>query len=152
MKKLNKILLALMLVTVVFMVGCKNVTTFMSYTFTEDDGDQIRVKLKTNDGYKLTSSVPFEVKKDSDTITSGGFIYANQYEEYVKVAKSDPSCTVIDEGKRGNINYLMWNYNDTKYNCVIQIKDANIAILLNNTISEESAKEVLNRLDFELLK
>lgn len=152
MKKLNKILLALMLVTVVFMAGCKNVTTTMSYTFNVDNGDQVEVKLKTNDGYKLTSSVPFEIKKDSDTLSTATFIYPEYYDEYVKAAKSDSNSTIIEEGTKDNLTYVMWNYNDEEYNYAIKIKDANTAILLGNTVSEESAKEVFSRLEIEFVK
>ncbi len=152
MKKLNKMLLALMLVTVVFMTGCKNVTSTMSYSFTVDTGDQIKVTIKTNNGYMITSNVPFDIKKNSDPIGDGTFIYPEYYDEYIKVAKSDSNSTIIDEGTKKNYSYFMWNYDDIRYNCVIKIKDSNTAVFIRNNISEESAKEVLNRLDFELLK
>lgn len=58
----------------------------------------------------------------------------------------------MDEGTKKNYSYFMWNYDDTRYNCVIKIKDSNTAVFIRNNISEESAKEVLNRLDFELIK
>ena len=44
----------------------------------------------------------------------------------------------------------MWNYNNSEYNYAILIKNSQTGVLLGNTVSEESAKEVFNRLQISL--
>ena len=49
----------------ILLTGC---TTSKSYTFKVETGDEIEVKLNTNDGYDITSDLPFSVLKDEETL------------------------------------------------------------------------------------
>lgn len=123
-----------------------DVNTYKSYTFTVDNGDEIKIKLDTSDDYDITSDVPFVISCDGEDLTQGAFIMAEAYEQYVSAVKADEKAEVIKTGtKRGN-EYIFWCYNGTEFNFAILVKDSNTGIILGNLISEESAKECFDRM------
>ena len=69
---MNKIVTKLAVLGIILLVltGC---TTYKAYTFEVKTGNDIKVQLKTNDGYDITSDVPFSIKKDDKTLSSGIF-------------------------------------------------------------------------------
>lgn len=128
------------------LTGC---TISKSYTFKVETGDKIKVELKTNDKYDIDSNIPFTISKDDEKITQGTLIKVSAYEEYETSINSSTAKIIENETKK-ELEYIFYSYDNdygtTEYNYIIKIKDSNTGIVLSNTISEESAKEVFNRL------
>ena len=148
-KKLNRwsILGCMLLVFMLFAIGCGSSKTTVSYTYKVETGDDITLSLVTNDGYGLTSDLPFVISKDKEELSQGTFIAAEYYDEYVDSVSNDENAKIIDEGDKDNYSYVMWNYGDSEYNYVIKIKNTNTGILIANNVSEKSAKECFERLE-----
>ena len=148
-KKLNRwsILGCMLLVFMLFATGCGSSKTTVSYTYKVETGDDITLSLVTNDGYGLTSDLPFVISKDNEEFSQGTFIAAEYYDEYVDSVSNDENAKIIDEGDKDNYSYVMWNYGDSEYNYVIKIKNTNTGILIANNVSEKSAKECFERLE-----
>lgn len=123
-----------------------DVNTYKSYTYTVENGDEIKIKLDTSDDYDISSDVPFVISCDGEELSQGTFIMAEYYEQFVHAVKADKKAEVLKTGtKRGN-EYIFWCYDGTEYNFAILIKDSDTGIILGNLISEESAKECFNRM------
>ena len=146
MKK--RILVVIMVVGAALgLTGCN---TSFAYTYNVDTGDAVRIELNTTDGYSISSETPFEISKDGEVLSTGTFIYEEYYDAYVEAAETDENAEILDKGNENGIKYVFWNYDDEEYNYVILIKGSDTGILLGNNISEESAKEVFERLEITL--
>ena len=132
------------------LAGCGNVHTYMTYTFSVSTGDSVDLKFDTSDDHHITSDVPFEISKGDQVLSTGSFIQADGYQMYVDAVNDDENAKIIETGSTDTCEYLMWNYNDSEYNYVILIKNSNTGILLGNTVSEESARELFGRLEISL--
>ena len=77
MKKLFSILFSAIIIFL--LSGC---TTTKSYTFKVTTNDNIKITLRTNNGYDISSDVPFELKKNKEIISYGFFITIESYNEY----------------------------------------------------------------------
>lgn len=147
MKKIVRILSCLLLVVMLFVTGCGNSKTTISYTYKVETGDNITISLTTNDGYNLTSDTPFVISKDNEELSQGTFISAEYYDAYIDSVKNDDKAEIIDEGTKTNCSYVMWNYANSEFNYVVMINGTNTGLLIANNVSEESAKECFSRLD-----
>ena len=58
MKKKLNIIFSLIVVVMLFVTGCGNSKTTVSYTYKVETGDNITISLTTNDGYDLTPFYP----------------------------------------------------------------------------------------------
>ncbi len=151
MAKKNKVmrrLLAAGLVGIVAVAasGCGSVSKSVSYTYSVDTGDSVKITLDTSDGYSMDSGLPFEISVDGEVVGQGTFIEADTYQDYVDAAKSDAQATVIEEDESGGNAYCFWSYADTEYDRAILVGDSDTAILLGNTVSEESARDCFEHL------
>jgi len=143
MKHLKTLLL---LVVAAFLItGC---TTSKAYTFNVETGDSIKVELDTSDGHDIDSKVPFTVTKDDKTISQGSFITIDGYNGYIASAKSDLDVTIIDEGTKDGVDYILYKYegNEPDYNYIIKVNNSKTGLMLGNTVSKESAKECFDHL------
>lgn len=52
------------------------VSTEKSYTYSVDNGDDIKIGVNTSLGYDITSEVPFTISKNGETAFQGSFIYS----------------------------------------------------------------------------
>ena len=147
MKKVCKRFACIIFMIMLFITGCGKTT--ISYTFKVETGDNIIVSLVSNDGYSLSSDIPFVISKGKKELSQGTFIWADYYDAYVDSVSSDEKAKIIDEGEKDNYSYVMWNYDDSEFNYVIKINGTNTGILLSNNISEESAKECFERLEIK---
>lgn len=150
MKKNLKSISCLLIVVMLFITGCGNSKTTVSYTYKVETGDNITISLTTNDGYELTSDIPFVISKDKQELSQGTFISAEYYTTYVDSVKNDENAEIIDEGTKSGYNYVMWNYNDSEFDYVVMINGTNTGILIGNNVSEESAKECFDRLEIKV--
>ncbi|MFV0342044.1 MAG: hypothetical protein ACK5JH_04020 [Anaerocolumna sp.] len=133
-----------------FITGCGNVKKTVSYIYKVETGDNIKISLTTNDGYELTSDVPFVISKDKNELSQGIFISADYYTAYIDSVKNDEKAEIIDEGTKSDCSYVMWNYDGSEFNYVVMINGTNTGILIGNSISEESAKECFDRLEIKV--
>ena len=147
MKKIIKIVLVSFLL--ILFSGC---TTSKSYTFNVSTGDKVKISVITNDGYDMTSSTPFKVKKDDKTISTGTFAKKEAYDYYKNAVDNDSSSKLIDSGTKGNISYFFYEHDGStkEYNYIIQIENSDTVVILGNTESEESAKNVFENLEISL--
>ena len=150
MKKKFTIIFSLIVVVMLFVTGCGDSKTTVSYTYKVETGDNIKISLTTNDGYELTSDIPFVISKDKKELSQGTFISTEYYTAYVDSVKNDEKAKIIDEGTKSDCSYVMWNYNDSEFNYVVMINGTNTGILIANNISEESAKECFDRLEIKV--
>lgn len=132
------------------LTGCGNVHTSITYTFSVSTGDSVDIKFDTTGDYQITSDLPFEISQDGTLLTSGSFISSDGYQMYVDVVNADDDAEIIESSSTDTLEYIMWNYNDTEFNYAILIKDSQTGVLLGNQTSEESAREVFNRLEISL--
>ncbi len=65
---MKKVFISLAIVGVMLLTltGC---SASKSYTFDVKTGDKIEIKLNTNDGYDITSDLPFSILKDQETLS-----------------------------------------------------------------------------------
>ena len=145
---MNKIITKLVALGVILLVltGC---TTYKAYTFEVKTGDDIKVQLKTNDGYDITSDVPFSIKKNNKTLSNGIFITIDSYDTYVSNAKNDSKASIIETSSKGDIEYVFYSYNnadDNEWNYIIKVKNSKTGLIIGNPHSEKEAKEVFDRL------
>ena len=136
-------------VALLILTGC---TTNKSYTYSVETGDKIKIELNTTDGYDMSSSLPFTISKDNETLSQGTFIYESYYDEYVNAAKTDSLAKIIDTGSNDNIEYVFYSYNDSEYNYIIKVKNSNTGIILANQNSQDKAEKCFNLLTFKLEK
>ena len=142
---MKKVLMSVIFVCTfaLLLTGC---TTSKSYTFKVETGDEIEVKLNTNDGYDITSDLPFSVLKDEETLSQGTFITIDQYKQYISSVNNDSNAKIIESTTKNDLEYIFYSYNDSEWNYVIKISDSSTGLLIGNPISEESARECFNRL------
>lgn len=144
MKK--KVLSMLLLGAVV--CACSGCNTNMSFTYNVDTGDTVKVQLNTTGGYKLSSSLPFEVSKDGEILSQGTFITLDGYYAYYDEVY-DSDVEILEDGQKGECEYVMWT-DGYEYDYLILIEDSNTGVLIGNDVSEESARECFDRLDITL--
>lgn len=144
------IVVAVIIITAILILG--KFTTKLSYTYEVNTGDKITLSLNTTDGYSMTQDMPFSITKDDGIISRGTFIEASAYEVYESSMDLIVGIVNSDKGEKDGITYLYFNYNNTEFDYIIKINDSNTGLLLSNSISEESAKEMFERLSFEIIK
>lgn len=144
------IVVAVIIITAILILG--KFTTKLSYTYEVNTGDKITLSLNTTDGYSMTQDMPFSITKDDGIISRGTFIEASAYEVYESSMDLIVGIVNSDKGEKDGITYLYFNYNNTEFDYIIKINDSNTGLLLSNSISEESAKEMFERLSFEIVK
>jgi len=147
MNSIAKVIVIFLSAMLVFsmLAGCSD-NSSMTYTFSVDNGDSIKVSLDTTDNYSMSSDLPFSISCNGETLSQGTFIQGDAFEQYKSVAMSDKNARVIDSGIKGGNDYIFWCYNGAEYNYAIMINDSNTGIVLGNAISEESARECFDRL------
>ncbi|MBQ8806646.1 MAG: hypothetical protein IJZ68_09410 [Bacteroidaceae bacterium] len=150
MKRVLTIIAALVLV--VACVGCSAAHTYMSWTFKVETGDNVKVKLDTTDGYKITSDLPFIISKDGETLSQGTFIKGDFYEQYYEAAKTTDGAKLLEEGEVNGHKYFAWSVNDEEWDYAILLKGGKTGILIGNDVSQASAQEVFNRLTITVEK
>lgn len=150
MKKMLAALVALVCVLTV-LAGCTT-SSSMSYTYSVDNGDSVKVTLDTSDKYRISSKLPFTITCDGETLTQGTFIQGEAYSEYINAVERDEKAYVLDSGTKDGNEYEFWVYDNSEYNYVIRIGGSNTGVLLGNIVSQESAQECFNRLTITAVK
>lgn len=142
MKK--KLMSVIFMGAMLFMItGC---TITKSYTFKVETGDNIKIKLNTNDDYDISSDLPFVISKDGKTLSQGIFITIDVYNQYIASVTNDSNAKIIETKNKNGLDYTFYSYNNREFNYIIKIEDSNTGLLLGNPISEKSAKECFEKL------
>jgi|GEM_PF-2001698 len=124
-------------------------TTSMSFTFTLDTGDNVKVKLNTTDGYKLShENGNFHVSKDDANLLSGVFIIGDMYDDY-ETAMSEQG-TLIESGDNYNF-YAVEGESGTEHWYLVKLPTDNTALILGGNAGEENARTAYELLTFELV-
>ncbi len=146
MKKLFSILFSAIIIFL--LSGC---TTTKSYTFKVTTNDNIKITLRTNNGYDISSDVPFELKKNKEIISYGFFITIESYNEYQDLINNNDKVELIENNSNDDIDYLFYKYDTDipEYNYVIKIKNSNTGMIIANNISLDSAKDMFEHLSFK---
>lgn len=140
----------IIVVSVILILG--KVNSKLSYTYEVNTGDKISLILSTSGGYSMTSDMPFSITKDDGIISRGTFIEASAYEVYESSMELIDGIVNSDKGEKDGITYLYFNYNNTEFDYIIKINNSNTGVLLSNSISEESAREMFEKLSFNIIK
>ncbi len=154
--KFNKIsVLAIMMVLVMNLVGCTvgPVTKTLTYSIDMPSGSGFFITIKTSGDEKLHVEMPFIEVRNGDEILSSGYLVSEEtapwafdlYDEWGIVAieenmNQDPQIKLFEEvDEAGNTE---WNY-------LVKFQNAPMAMVITNTISEESARHVMSLLEFK---
>lgn len=129
---------------IIFMTGCN---FYMKVTYPVADNIELEVKLIASDGYQITTSMPFEIKQNGEVLTRGKIISEEEYQQYLDGVRENEEVTIIEDDD----NCIFYNYGE-EYNHVFRIMNTEVYLILSNTVSEESAREVLDRLSFTVTR
>lgn len=156
MKKKGLFITIGIIIAVIIVVGIvllfTKLNSKLSYTYEVNTGDKVVLTLNTSNGYSMTSDMPFSITKDEGIISRGTFIESAAYEVYESSMGLIDGIVSSDKGEKNGISYLYFNYNNTEFDYIIKINDSNTGVLLSNSISEESAKEIFDKLSFDIIK
>lgn len=146
MKK--KIMILLTSLGILGLAGCQ-ASTSVSLTYDVLD-EQIKVKLNTTEGFKLSNSGnQFEVKdKDGNVISTGMFSDETTYVYYKNIVMSDPQEYSVKENEINGSDCLYYTING-EYNHLVDIPDSNVYIIIGSVANESDAKDVMKSLTFE---
>lgn len=142
MKKIKITILSILLLVVVTACGC---TTWKSFTYNVKTGDKIKVQLKTGNGYNISSDVPFKISKNGEVLSKGSFIKLEYYDQYVDAALGEAGAIEIERSSKDNISYVFYS-NNGSYEYIIKVNNSNTGLVIENSISESSAREVFDRI------
>ena len=138
--------LLLVALTLFALVGCSAVNTYMSWTYNVETGDNVKIKLTTNDGYTISSELPFSVSQNGAVISQGTFIKGEFCEQYRTAANTQEGAKMLEEGEIDGHKYFVWSFDNKEWNYCIELAGGKTGILLGNETSQASAQEVFNRL------
>ncbi len=144
MKRKMCIISAILMVALM-VTGCSGKKT-RSYTMSNND--KISITLDTSDKFDISSDVPFIISRDKEELCKGSFLGLDAYYTELDAAQYDEYYTIIDSGSDDDIEYTFYSSED-EYDYLIHLKDSQTAIMLQNDVSEASAKECFARLNFK---
>lgn len=146
---------AVIAILVISLIGLTGCTTKKSFTYDVETGDKIKIEMNTTDGYDLTAELPIKFSKDDKTISQGAFAKKEVYDTYYSSIKSQSNVKILEEKEDKKIEYFLYTtksaYNGkTEYNYIIRIKDSSTCFMLGNNESEESARDIFEKLTFSV--
>lgn len=130
--------------------------TSLSYTYTVETGDNVKIKLDTSDGYSIEKDLPFKIIKNDTVISEGTFITIDGYNQYKNIVESgsDKSVTIIESETNSNgITYIFYKVDSSagiEYDYIVKINNSNTGLVIGSLISEADAKDVFNHLTISI--
>ncbi len=145
-------ILTVMLIIVLTITGC---TTSWSYTFNLKTDEQIKIKLDTTNGQKLSQKdAIFTISDDkNEEISKGTFYLEEPFNQLYNTVDILDGVEIIEVGEKDNIKFIFYKVkveSTTEYNYLVKLENSKAGIVINNIISEESARGVFELLTFEL--
>lgn len=141
------------IISLLLISGCSK-----SYSFLDEYDTDIAVKLKYFSPFELeqdpkslddTSYDPgnsFHMIKDNKVVCTGNFISPHSYDE-LSMHLENQDMNIYDKGTKHNLEYTLYSLKGSnQYTYLIKIKDATSALVLENNISVDSAKDCLKNL------
>jgi hypothetical protein len=135
-----------------------NIKTNVSYTYTVETGDKVKVQLDTSNGHKMNSDLPFSITKNDEVISQGTFITADGYAQYKSVVESGANAgvTIIkQETIEDDITYIFYKVNGdsgVEYDYIIKINDSNTGVVIGSLKSQEEAESVFKHITISIVK
>ncbi len=132
------------------LVGC---TTSASYTFNVANGDSVKVKLDTSDGYSLKQNEGhFMVNSGDDQILEGLFLSEEGFDDY---DLESPQITILEDNEKDTFSYYFYEYDDgttVRNYYLIWIFDSKTGVLIGGTADKEETEEAFDRLTLSVDK
>ncbi len=123
-----------------------------SYTFSIENGDQIKVTLDTSDGYALSQKDGvFSVTSQEETILEGVFLLEETYEQYMGLSETTDSMAVLEEDERNDVSYLFYQFvgeAGMENNFIIFVKGSHTGVLIGSLSGQDAAKTAFDHLSF----
>lgn len=85
-------------------------STNKSFTYDVTIGDSIKVELNTFGGYNITSTLPFTIYKDDNTLSQWTFVTIDSYNQYLNAINGDAKAIILDSGRKDGITYTFYSY------------------------------------------
>lgn len=143
---IKKVSLAIGLMACLILSAC-SFETSKSFTFSVETGDNIKVELRTSDGYDMDSNVPFTVTKDGEDVARGTFLYGSSYEEYRTAYESTEDATLLDEGEKDGNSYYAYSLPE-EIDYFVYVADSDTVVVIASINGDEAAADVFNALTF----
>lgn len=144
----NGILLAILMV--LLLSAC---TKSMSYSFTVETGDKIKVKLDTTDGYSISQKEgTYTVSLDGTDILTGLFLTEEMYGQYLAALDSE-EVEILEESEHNGCTYTEYRYtaqDHTEHNFVCWVTGSSTGVLMGSVEPQQAAEEAFLRLTFSV--
>ncbi|HJA92588.1 MAG TPA: hypothetical protein H9717_05665 [Candidatus Eisenbergiella merdipullorum] len=130
--------------------GCWNVTTSQSMSFAVETGDCIRTTLDTTQGYSLAQDDGmFLVKNGDEIILQGIFQTRDQYEAQEAMIRGTPGVQILSESN----NMLSYYYKDgaagPEVGYLFLVDDSDTGVYLASLMDQQKADQAFARMSFE---
>lgn len=151
-KKISTFIIMFILVTI--STGC--VLFDESLTVKYENGDELTVTVPRDKNLDISLTKDgrsIEIKEDGKVRTSIVANIQGNYDVYVSVYDNTSACKVLDNGSKDNLVYKSYECGTLDVNTyiyIVKIKDTNLSLLLTNTESKDSSKEIFDVLSFEV--
>lgn len=157
-KILSLILVLCSLLCLCTACGGNDVKTNLTFTYTVETGDKVKIELDTSDGYGFKSELPFSITKENETISQGTFITEDGYAQYKSLIDlgAEQGITIIEpETSQNGLTYIFYQVNGsagTEYNYVVKIDNSKTGLLIGSLKSKADAQDVFNHLAINIVK
>lgn len=151
---MKKIFISLIIsaLTLFALTGC-TASTYMSYKYEVETGDDITVKLNTTDGYKMNSETPIKITKDDTAVCQAIFITLDTYNSYdQEIIPNDENSEIYETKTKDNLTYTFYTYNNEEFNYLAKLNNSNTGVILSSSNSKADAELCFSLLSFELEK
>ena len=143
------IIISIMILTI---TGCK---TSKSYTFDVETNEQIKVKLDTTNGERLSQeNGRFTIENDEEEAISIGMFYLEEaFNELYDTVETLDGVEVIEIGEKEKLEFIFYKAKTEttiEYNYLVKLDNAKSGVVISNITSEEAARGVFELLTFEL--
>ena len=145
--------LFILIIATFLLVGC-SFKTYKSLTYDVETGDDIKVELKTGNGYSMTNDKNNEIHyaaikftKSKEKIATGYFDYASEYDNIITAIESgvyDDELAKVKEITNTDNKIICYDYlADGRSYCRIKVKNSKTMF----TIYNEDYDQLLKLLD-----
>lgn len=151
MKKHIKLVILISMMFVI-LTGCSK---SVSYSFSVETGDTIKVTLDATSGYSLSQSDGmFSVSADDEVVSQGMFITEDGYNYYYDIITSSGGVSNIETTKLADMTYTYYETESQaggiEHNFLIWLNNSKTGIVLGSLSDSEKAKDVFNCLTFAI--
>ncbi len=146
-----KVGLCVMLAGIVFTSAAAcGVTTYMSYAFTMENGDQVTVRLDTTDGHKISQgNGRVYILLEEETVLQCIFLDTELCTAYDEEIRANPDVTILAERSQDGNKYLFYTVEGaagTEHDFLVKISDTDTGMLIGSLSGEETALRAFKHL------